>query len=188
MTKDHTRKIHPYKFTLWVAIGSITMMFAGFTSAYIVKRNEVNWQGFDLPLVFYYSTAVIVISSMTMQFALRNFRFHNMVLYRRLLLATALLGAVFMAMQWLGFQTLQDNGIKLIGPGSNVSGSFLAVIVGVHMAHVLGGIIALVLMFRKAFSHKSRVYSRTGVEVMATYWHFVDILWIYLFFFLTLVA
>jgi cytochrome c oxidase subunit III len=188
MAAEQKERIHPYKFTLWVAMGSIIMMFAGFTSAYIVKRNQVNWQGFDLPAIFMYSTAVILVSSITMQLAVRKFKDRRMDIYRRLLIVTALLGVVFIAMQWIGFQTLNDNGIKLVGPGSNVSGSFLAVIAGVHMAHVLGGVIALLLMFRRAFSTKSRVYSPVGAEVAATYWHFVDFLWIYLFIFLTLVS
>jgi cytochrome c oxidase subunit 3 len=188
MAQENSRKIHPYKFTLWVAMGSIIMMFAGFTSAYIVKRNQTNWQGFELPLIFYYSSAVIILSSVTMQLAVRNFMNHKMKEYRQMVLVTAILGAAFVVMQWMGFVTLQENGIKLVGPGSNVSGSFLAVIAGVHMAHVLGGVIALALMFRRAFSQKMRSYSRVGVEVMATYWHFVDLLWIYLFIFLTVVS
>ncbi|MCU0389351.1 MAG: cytochrome c oxidase subunit 3 [Chitinophagaceae bacterium] len=185
---EQNKKIHPYKFTLWVAMGSIVMMFAGFTSAYIVKRNQANWQGFDLPPVFYYSTAVIIISSLTMIIALRKFKERQMGVYRKMMLLTALLGTLFMVLQWIGFQTLQNNGIKLIGVGSNVSGSFLAVIAGVHMAHVLGGVVALLIMVRKAFSQSSRSYSRVGAEVAATYWHFVDILWIYLFIFLTMVS
>jgi cytochrome c oxidase subunit III len=185
---EQKSKIHPYKFTLWVAMGSIVMMFAGFTSAYIVKRNMANWQGFDLPAIFYYSTAVILISSLTMHLALRNFKMRKMDQYRRLMLITAILGLGFIVMQWLGFGILADSGIKLVGPGSNVSGSFLAVIAGVHMAHVLGGVIALLVMLKQAFSSSKRSYSKVGVEVAATYWHFVDFLWIYLFIFLTLVS
>lgn len=188
MTQENTSRIHPYKFTLWVAMGSIVMMFAGFTSAYIVKRNQTNWQGFDLPLIFYYSSAVILASSITMRVAGKFFKGHKMLEYRRMLLVTAFLGVVFLVMQWFGFVTLQESGIKLIGPGSNVSGSFLAVIAGVHMAHVLGGIIALMIMYGRAYSQKKRHYSRIGIEVMSGYWHFVDILWIYLFIFLSFVS
>jgi cytochrome c oxidase subunit 3 len=188
MISDQKNKIHPYKFIMWIALGSVVMMFAGFTSAYIVKRNQSNWQGFDLPLIFFYSTAVIIISSITMQQAVRKFKARRMVEYRNMMIITAVLGIAFMAMQWIGFSVLQDSGIKLIGPGSNVSGSFLAVIAGVHMAHVLGGVVALLVMVKKALSSTRRNYSRVGVEVLATYWHFVDFLWIYLFIFLTLVS
>ncbi len=179
-----SKRIHPHKFTLWVAMASIVMMFAGLTSAYIVKRGQTNWQGFDLPLIFTYSTMVIIASSITMQLAIKKFKDRQMLQYRWLLVITALLGVVFMVMQFTGFNILNQRGIKLIGRGSNVSGSFLAVIAGMHMLHVLGGIIALAVMLGKAFSTRNRTYTAVPVEVLGTYWHFVDGLWIYLFIFL----
>lgn len=188
MSTEQKMKIHPYKFTLWVAMGSIVMMFAGFTSAYIVKRSQVNWQGFDLPVIFTYSTLVIVASSVTIQLAVKYFKERRMNNYRQLMLLTAVLGTAFMVMQWIGFGTLQDRGIKLIGSGSNVAGSFIAVIAGVHMLHVLGGVVALLTMMYRAFRSRVRSYSPVGAEVAATYWHFVDFLWIYLFIFLTVVS
>lgn len=187
MTSEN-RKIHPYKFTLWVAMGSIVMMFAGLTSAYIVKRNQANWQGFDLPMIFTYSTVVILLSSVTIQLALKNFKQRNMAAYRQFIMVTAVLGLAFVAMQWTGFEQLHERGIKLIGQGSNVSGSFLAVIAGLHILHVLGGVVALVMMLRNAFAGKSRNYSPVPVEVATQYWHFVDLLWIYLFAFLHFVS
>jgi cytochrome c oxidase subunit 3 len=185
MATSANRRIHPYKFTLWVAMGSIVMMFAGLTSAYIVKRNQPNWQGFDLPAIFTYSTVIILLSSLTIQLALKNFKQRKMQAYRQFMLVTALLGIGFVAMQWTGFQQLHQYGIKLIGQGSNVSGSFLAVIAGVHMLHVVGGVVAIVWMLRNAFFGKSRNYSSVPVEVATQYWHFVDFLWIYLFAFLS---
>ncbi|HCT22732.1 MAG TPA: cytochrome oxidase subunit III, partial [Chitinophagaceae bacterium] len=74
VTKKETGRIHPHKFTLWVAMASIIMAFAGLTSAYIVKKNQSNWLEFQLPLVFWYSTAVIIISSVTMHLALKSFK------------------------------------------------------------------------------------------------------------------
>jgi cytochrome c oxidase subunit 3 len=182
------KKIHPYKFTLWVAMGSIIMMFAGLTSAYIVKRNQANWQGFELPVIFTYSTVVILLSSVTMQLAVRSFKHRHMAAYRQFMIVTAILGSAFIAMQWTGFTQLHYMGIKLIGPGSNVSGSFLAVIAGIHMLHVLGGVVALVAILLWALASKTRNYSSVPVEVTAQYWHFVDLLWIYLFVFLLLIS
>jgi cytochrome c oxidase subunit 3 len=98
------------------------------------------------------------------------------------------LGILFISMQWVGFTQLNDRGIKLIGPGSNVSGSFLAVIAGVHMLHVLGGIVAVLWMLRNAFAGTRRNYSAVPVSVATQYWHFVDLLWIYLFVFLKMVS
>ena len=92
---DQRKKIHPHKFTLWIAIGSITMMFAGLTSAYIIKRNQPNWFEFNLPIIFWYSTAAIVISSVTMWLAVRAFREKEMAKYRRMLIVTFFLGIVF---------------------------------------------------------------------------------------------
>ena len=184
---DQKKRIHPHKFTLWVAMGSIIMMFAGFTSAYIVKRNQVNWQGFDLPIIFWYSTAVIVISSITMQIALRNFKQRRLIVYRQLMMVTALLGVAFITMQIMGFVEVNNKGIKLIGQGSNVAGSFLAVIAGMHLLHVLGGIIAIIIVLARAMRTHTRSYNTVPVEVLSTYWHFVDGLWIYLFAFLSMV-
>ncbi len=178
------KRIHPHKFLLWVAMGSIVMMFAGLTSAYIVKRNQSNWQGFELPRIFWYSTGVIILSSVLMMLCVRAFKERQMVKYRQLLIAVGALGVVFVVLQIMGFHQLNLNGIKLIHRGSNVAGSFLFVIVVVHMAHIIGGVIALLVMFIRAFTGSKRNYSPVPIEVMAIYWHFVDFLWIYLFLFL----
>ena len=181
---ESRNKIHPHKFTLWVGIGSILMMFAGLTSAYIVKRNQANWVTFNLPVGFWYSTAVIMASSFTLWMALKAFKQRAMAKYRSLMAATLGLGVLFIVLQVLGFKQLWQNGITL---QANVSYSFLYVIVGLHAAHVIGGVIALIVMSLKAFSIKSRSYSMVPVELISTYWHFVDILWIYLLLFLLMI-
>ena len=184
---EQKKKIHPYKFTLWVGMGSIVMMFAGFTSAYIVKRNQVNWQGFDLPVVFWYSTGLIILSSVTMQAALGSFRQRRIAAYRQLMILTAILAIGFIALQFSGFSILNKSGVKLLGQGSNVAGSFLAVIAGTHILHVFGGIVAIIIMLIRALRKHVRNYNVVPVEVLTSYWHFVDILWIYLFIFLSMV-
>ncbi len=181
---EQRKKIHPHKFTLWVGIGSILMMFAGLTSAYIVKRNQANWLTFDLPQTFWYSTAAIVLSSLTIFLALRAFKEREMAKYRRLMSVTVILGMLFVALQALGFWQLWKGGIPL---GKNVSYDFLYVIVGLHALHVVGGVIALLLQYARAFSSKIRNYNSVPVEITSTYWHFVDILWIYLLIFLILI-
>jgi cytochrome c oxidase subunit III len=180
MVSEQRNKIHPHKFTLWVAMGSIIMMFAGLTSAYIVKRNQPNWTTFQMPVTFWYSTAIMLLSSLTVQMSLRAFKQRQMAKYRNLITITALLGAVFIVLQITGFKQLWSTGIKLKGAGA---GQFLYIIFGLHGAHVLGGIIALLIMFLKAFGSKKRNYNPVSIEVASTYWHFVDVLWIYLFIF-----
>jgi cytochrome c oxidase subunit 3 len=175
------KKIHPHKFTLWIGIGSIIMMFAGLTSAYIVKGSMGNFPDMQMPRIFYYSTAVMLISSFTMQWALKSFKERGMQQYRRLITVTVILGMGFIAMQIIGFSHLWNSGTKLKGPTG--SGQFLYVIFGLHAVHVLGGVIALLVMFIKAFSARIRNYNPVPVEVMSTYWHFVDLLWVYLFVF-----
>jgi cytochrome c oxidase subunit III len=175
-----SKKIHPYKFTLWVAIGSITMMFAGLTSAYIVKRNQANWAMIELPAVFWYSTAAIVLSSITVQLSVKAFKDRKLDRYRTLISLTAALGVLFLILQVIGFYQFGKHDIKLVGAGSNPSYSFLLAIAGLHGLHVLGGVITLLVIFGKAVSSRYRSYSSVPIEVAATYWHFVGVLWVYL--------
>src|SRR5438477_12652115 len=179
------QRIHPHKFTLWVAIGSIIMMFAGLTSAYIVKSNQAGWQNIEMPKIFWYSTATIVLSSFVMQMALRSIKQRDINQYRLLIAATFVLGVAFVALQWLGFQQLWNSGVQF--KGSSGGGQFLYVIAGLHALHVFGGVIALGVMFIKAFLGRTKLYGSVPVELMATYWHFVDLLWIYLLVFFLLI-
>jgi cytochrome c oxidase subunit 3 len=174
---EQRKKIHPHKFTLWVALGSIIMMFAGLTSAYVVKRDQPGWTTFSIPKAFWYSTAVILTSSLTIQMALKAFKDREMQRYRNLLTTTAVLGVLFVVLQWMGFRQIWNTGITFRGSGG---GQFLYIIAGLHALHVLGGILALMVMFVKAFASKVRSYNSVPVELMSTYWHFVDLLWIYL--------
>lgn len=177
---EQRKKIHPHKFTLWVALGSIVMMFAGLTSAYIVKRDQPGWTTFPIPRAFWYSTATILVSSVTIQMALKAFKEREMMRYRNLITLTAFLGVAFVVLQWEGFKSIWNSGVTLKGSGG---GQFLYIIAGLHAAHVLAGIIALIIMFIKAFASKVRRYNSIPIELMSTYWHFVDLLWIYLFIF-----
>lgn len=176
-------KIHPYKFTLWVAIGSILMMFAGLTSAYIVKRAQANWALLEIPMVFWISTLVIVVSSGTIHLARRSFKERDMARYRSLLGVTTLLGLAFLILQVIGFLSYGRQEIRLIGAGSNASYSFLLAIASLHGVHVLGGVITLVVMYLRNRRQRIRSYSSVPIDVASTYWHFVDLLWIYLFIF-----
>jgi cytochrome c oxidase subunit 3 len=177
---DQNKKIHPHKFTLWVGIASIIMMFAGLTSAYLVKREQPGWTSFQVPVAFWYSTAIILISSLTMHLSLKSFRERAMIKYKNGIAVTALLGLVFMLLQYVGFRHLWTNGMVLRGSGA---AQFLYIIAGLHALHVLGGVIALLSLFIRSRNARIRSYNTVPVEVVATYWHFVDILWIYLLIF-----
>lgn len=185
MSSDRTQKMHPHKFTLWIAIGSITMMFAGLTSAYIVKSNQAGWDPIQMPKIFYLSTAVIIASSISIYLAQKAMAAREMARYRLLVSVTAVLGLAFVATQFIGFSELWASKITF---KDSVAGSFFYIITGVHALHVVGGIIALVVLFLRAYNTKTKFYSTTPVETAGLYWHFVDLLWIYLFVFFMLVA
>lgn len=182
---EQKKKMHPHKFTLWVAIGSIVMMFAGLTSAFIVKSNQTGWKSVELPKAFWISTAIILLSSLTLQLAVSSFKNREMNKYRSLMGVTLVLGVAFVVLQWFGFQELWAQGVTFKGSGA---GQFLYVIFGLHAIHVLGGIVTLLIMFIKAFVGKVKLYSAVPIEVAAVYWHFVDALWIYLLVFFLIIG
>jgi len=182
---EQRKKIHPHKFTMWVAIGSIVMMFAGLTSAFIVKSNQADWKSVAMPGIFWASTGAILLSSLTIHLALRSFRQREMQRYRFLLVSTLLLGILFVIFQWLGFSELWSQEIRLKGAGA---GQFLYVIFGLHALHVVGGVITLLVIAIKAVTGRKKSYSQVPVEVAATYWHFVDLLWIYLMVFFLIIG
>jgi cytochrome c oxidase subunit 3 len=140
-----------------------------------------------MPDIFWGSTAVIVASSITMQMALRSFRQRNMSAYRLLIATTLVLGIVFIVLQWFGFKELWEVQ-RITFRGVSGAGQFLYVIFGLHAIHVIGGVITLLVMFFKAYFGKLKLYSPAPVEVAATYWHFVDLLWIYLLVFFIVIG
>lgn len=185
---EQNARIHPHKFTLWVAMAGIVMMFAGLTSAYIVKKSASNWLEFPLPKLFIYSTIVVVLSSITIHLALKQFKASNRSLFKNLMYVTAVLGFTFLALQIQAFIELEKLGVQFFGQGSNASASFLGVIAGLHFLHVLGGIIALIVIVFKTFNKKIKSYNAVPIEIISTYWHFIGALWIYLYIFLNWVS
>ncbi|MGE5520971.1 MAG: cytochrome c oxidase subunit 3 [Candidatus Dadabacteria bacterium] len=177
VSSQQRNRIHPHKFALWVAIGSIIMMFAGLTSAYIVKSGQPGWELIETPKVFWYSTGVLLVSSICLQAALRSFKQRSMRTFRALFLLTLLLGVTFVVLQCVGFHWLWVHGVKFEGAGP---GQFLYVIFGLHALHVVGGIVAMIVIMLRQFFGRTKTYNATPIEVMTTYWHFVDLLWLYL--------
>jgi cytochrome c oxidase subunit 3 len=177
-------KIHPQKFAMWVGCGSLMMMFASLTSAYIVRQSAGNWLEFPLPSIFGVSTVAIVLSSVSLQGAFISFKKGKERPYKMLLGLTFLLGMVFLILQYSGWVAMKAMGVPLT---MNPSGDFVYVISWIHAAHVIGGIAALTVAMIHAFGLKFRPGSKRllRLELTTTYWHFVDFLWVYLFLFLT---
>ena len=169
---------------LWIWIVSIVMLFAGLTSAYVVRAQNGNWQVFELPPILIISTAIIITSSLTMVLAQRAIKKDNYTLTSLFLFLTLILGFSFFYTQVQGWKQLSQEGIYFAGKYSNASGSFLIIIAFLHLAHMIGGLIALFVSLTKALLKKYSAADSLGIELTAIYWHFLDILWVYLFLFL----
>ena len=178
------KKIHPHKLLMWIGIASICMMFAGWTSAFLVRKAQGNWLLFSMPTSFWISTGVVILSSFTMFLAIKEFKKSNFTKFKLLFNTTTLLGIAFMVLQFMGFAEMHQAGLNLASSAEGVSGSFIYVISSVHILHMLGGVIAMIIMnFVIKYRIKNNNLSSNGLEILGTYWHFVDVLWIYLFLF-----
>jgi cytochrome c oxidase subunit III len=172
--------LHPKKLMMYMAMGSMFMVFAGLTSAFILQSGNAKWVVFKLPIAFYPSTLLIILSSVTMHKAVNHFIQRNRKQYKQMIFATVFLGLAFIACQCIGFMDLYKQKITLQG---NVANGFLYIISGLHIAHMAAAIIALVIVYLMALRKSTKVYSSVGIELMSMFWHFVDGLWIYLFIF-----
>lgn len=178
-----TLSMNPKKFAMWLFIASVLMLFAAFTSAYIVRRAEGNWVYFELPDLFYYSTVIILLSSVTMQWAYFAAKRDNLEMVKVGVGVTALLGVAFVIVQFLGWGQMADQGVYLVG---NPSGSFVILLTLVHGVHLLSAIIFVLIVLNSSFKLKIHSKSMSQIEMCTTYWHFLGGLWLYLFVFLLL--
>lgn len=168
---------------LWVSMISMTMMFAGLTSAYVVSRKRDDWVSFDLPNAFYISTLLIILSSIAFMLAKFFIQKDNRQLTTLFLVSTLILGVGFVFFQFEGFKELFNSGLVFAGEHSTVKSSFIYGITLAHLAHIAAGIIVLLVVMVNHFNKKYSSKDSLGLELGAIFWHFVDILWIYLFLF-----
>lgn len=178
---EATLSVDPKKFILWLFIVSIVMLFASQTSAYLVRRAEGNWLEFEMPVVFWYSTAVLVASSLTMHWAYYSAKKDDFTNLKTAISVTFVLGLAFLYMQFQGWREMVNMKVYFVG---NPSGSFLYVFTGLHAFHLISGLLVLLFALISAYRFKVHAKSLRRIEICATYWHFLDILWVYLFFFL----
>lgn len=189
MTKtQNTNRVEPRKFTLWLLIIGMTMLFAAFTSAYIVRQAEGNWFNFELPQVFLYSTIAVLLSSVSMIFAYRSAKKDELNSLKTGLITTLALGIVFCLLQVQGWKEMVADNLFFTNPedGTKVSASFVYVISGVHLLHMIGGLLFLAVLVVKAFALQVHKKNLLSIDMCNTYWHFVGILWVYLYLFFTL--
>ncbi len=166
---------------LWFGIISLLMGFAGWTSAFIVSSSREDWlDDFTLPSAFFYSTAVIVLSSLTYILARLSVKKNEQKAATGWLLGTLLLGVVFIVLQFTGFSEIIAQGYYFTGPTSNITMSYIFLIAAVHILHVVAGIISLLVVLFRQMRGKYRAGDMLGIELGATFWHFLDLLWVYL--------
>tara|TARA_B110000091_G_scaffold65633_1_gene72258 strand:- start:11 stop:562 length:552 start_codon:yes stop_codon:yes gene_type:complete len=168
---------------LWISMISMVMFFAGLTSAYVISMKRDDWVSFDLPQAFYVSTFLIVASSITLLLSQRFLKQNKRQLSLIMVVATLFLGIGFVWQQYVGFNQLKSIGLFFTGPESTVSTSFIIGITFIHVLHLLVGVLVLLVVIYNHFKYKYKSDDMLGFELGAIFWHFVDILWIYLFFF-----
>lgn len=182
------KKNRAKKMMLWFGIVSLIMAFAGWTSAYIVSSKRKDWlDTIDLPQAFFVSTVIIIFSSLTYIFAKASVKKDNQKKATTWLLATLGLGIAFIALQFYGFSQMLETGYYFTGPTSNIKMSYIFLIAFVHILHVVAGLISLLVVLFNQVRGKYSSSNFLGLELGATFWHFLDVLWVYLILFMFLV-
>lgn len=176
------------KMMLWFGLASLLMAFAGWTSAYIVSSAREDWSAeLDLPMMFYFSAGVIMVSSITYILARKAVQENRKKACSNWLLVTLALGVVFIVLQFNGFTEMVAQGYYFTGPTSTIKTSYVFLIAAVHIVHVVAGIISLLVVIYNNYKGKYTSQDYLGLSLGATFWHFLDLLWIYLVLFMTFV-
>lgn len=174
---ESAKRAETAKLGLWIALGSVTMLFAAFTSAYIVRSAGEDWVPLAAPSLIWVNTAILLLSSMTMELGRRAFQSWRPVAFRKWIAATAVLGGLFIAGQVAAWNQLASQGIYL---QSHPHSSFFYVLTGVHAVHLLVGVLALLYVLMLATRYQLTPGDSSSPGICATYWHFVGAIWLYL--------
>jgi cytochrome c oxidase subunit III len=181
----NSRKARSYRLILLFSMISMFMVFAGLTSAYLVSASRKDWvHNMVLPPAFTWSTLVILISSVTIYLAKISIKKNDREKTTLFLLSTLILGIIFVFLQFKGFSQIVEMGYYFTGSESTVTTSFLYVLTILHLAHLFGGLISLLITIYNHFKQKYNASQTTGIELAGMFWHFLDFLWVYLFLFL----
>lgn len=190
MSGNITKRREPHTFMLGIVMVSIIILFFSLSFLYLLRKSGANWNNFRLPDIFWVSTVIILFSSGTLYSSIVAFKKDKFTAYKWLTGLTLLLGVAFISTQIMGWRQLFDTGIAM---HNSVAGAFLYTLSGLHILHILGGIIYLAIIFSSALKRVTYVdafvYSvnpptRLRLQLVSIYWHFIDALWIYLFIFL----
>ena len=173
------------KMMLWFGIVSLIMSFGGLTSAFIVSSSREDWlNDFELPNAFFISTIIITFSSLVFIAAKKALLKEKYLLSQSLVLGVFVLGLAFIYNQFLGFNELIISGYNFTGPTSNITMSYIYIIAVAHILHVIAGLISLAVVIVNHFKKQYTPASKLGFDIASTFWHFIELLWVYLFLFL----
>lgn len=176
--------VNPKKFAMWLFMASILMLFAAWTSAYLVRRGEGDWFLFELPQLFWITSGLIVASSISMIYASWSAKNDNLEGLKIGIVTTFVLGVGFLIGQWYAWADLVELNAHFTG--GNVSSSFIYVLTGFHGLHIVSGLVFLIIVMVSTFKFKVHSKNLNQLQMCATYWHFLGGLWLYLFVFLLL--
>lgn len=182
MSTPVRERVHPQELMMWLYLATTAMLFAGFTSAYLVQRFHEFWQSFSIPPIFWANTGVILLSSIAYWKAQRAF---SQRAYRQLqyaLMATLGLGVVFLFGQVIGWQMLVREGLFLSGNHKAVS--YFYVLTGLHGLHLVVGLVVVGVWTFRALRYRIRPEHALGLRLTGHFWHALDVLWLYLIVFL----
>jgi cytochrome c oxidase subunit 3 len=163
---------------LWVVLATVTMLFAGFTSAYLVRRTATDWVPIYSPPILWVNTGLLILSSVGFEMAKGARREGRRQGVRFWLLTSAASGVAFVVGQILAWQQLSASGILL--PTSPHS-SFFYMLTGVHAVHVLGGIAGLLYVLWREWNVRPVLSAASPIPLVAAYWHFVTGVWLFLY-------
>jgi len=180
---DPILKEKTYIQMLYFALVSLTMAFAGLTSAYIISRKRDDWVSFDMPSLFYYSTLLILLSSICFYFAKTAMQKENRSKTFFLLTITLFLGIAFIYFQYQGYLALNKMGLFFTGPQSNISSSLFNVIAVAHVVHIFAGLLVILVLLFNNFKKKYSAINMLGIKLGEIFWHFLGALWVLLFLF-----
>ena len=172
------------KMMLWFGMISLTMSFLGITSGYIVSKERADWlTDFQIPEAFYISLFIILLSSITFYFAKKYVIAQQKKQGMIFLIITFLLGITFIILQFKGFSEIISSGYFFTGSESTITTSFIYLVVLLHLTHMLAALISVLVVIYNHYKQRYTIGNTVGIEIAATFWHFVDVLWIYLFLF-----
>ena len=180
--RSTVRSMHPQKFAMWLFLVSVTMLFISYSSGFIVQKSAKNLLLLELPPILLWTTIIILVSSVSMQFAYVSAKRNNIKNVKIGLLVTFLLSIVFIGGQIVAWNQLVAMDMHFVN--TNPLESFVYIFTGLHVAHLAGAIIFLIIVLSQTFKYQVHSKSMVRIEMCATFWHFLGGLWLYLYLFL----